>query len=493
MDGKRHRLVRQALLLAAAATLLAALMPGSVAVAGTPVDMTISVGGNPIPEGPATAEVTLNPNPGGGTLTWYLGFGLPTQVDVDPDGTTSIDLGTLTSTVWTLEVSFNGFEDYDPVTEQLIFSVWLETTTTVVADRSSAVQGELPVKLTATVAASDLNFTGTVTFLDDVGGDVVELGPVAVDELTDKAVLSTSSLRVGAHSITARFSGVPGWLDSTSSPIAVTVAADTAVHATFAAAASKFYAANDGYRDTVKLGGRLDEKATVKIKLYNGAGSLKRTWKLGTENAGAYGVTWNGKTASGARLPAGKYTAKAIIEDTKGHRKTLSDTTTLSWREVAWKTVTVRKDGDSGVFFVGEFGGQILQSPDYLHGVILDSGEMIRDCESCGFAAGRYRFSFVTSNVLAYRNTWTEVRGHGFDDREHTGTTSIVDPATGEFGEGTPNPLFDEDGVTFNLLFGPKYIDENGRIEIWVWMTQAWGDAFDLRYLKLNYQYAVWK
>jgi hypothetical protein len=40
--------------------------------------------------------------------------------------------------------------------------------------------------------------------------------------------------------------------------------------------------------------------------------------------------------------------------------------------------------------------------------------------------------------------------------------------------------------------FPTSYIDATHHVTAWVWETQAWGDAYDLRYLKLTYQYAVW-
>jgi hypothetical protein len=36
-----------------------------------------------------------------------------------------------------------------------------------------------------------------------------------------------------------------------------------------------------------------------------------------------------------------------------------------------------------------------------------------------------------------------------------------------------------------------KYISSAKRIEAWVWMTQAWGDAYDLAFVRVKYQYAV--
>jgi hypothetical protein len=46
--------------------------------------------------------------------------------------------------------------------------------------------------------------------------------------------------------------------------------------------------------------------------------------------------------------------------------------------------------------------------------------------------------------------------------------------------------------VICGIPFTSKYVSSTDRVAAWVWMTQAWGDAYDLYYLRLTYQYAVW-
>ena len=130
-------------------------------------------------------------------------------------------------------------------------------------------------------------------------------------------------------------------------------------------------------------------------------------------------------------------------------------------------------------------------SLDYPHGRILDSGAMIRDCTSCGWAGGRFVFA-VKADVLEYRSMFMQIRGHGFTDREHPGSASLVNPATGLFELTNANCDYDQPGVTCGIPFTSRYVSSTGRVVAWVWMTQAWGDAYDLYYLRLTYQYAVW-
>ncbi|HXI44815.1 MAG TPA: Ig-like domain repeat protein [Candidatus Acidoferrales bacterium] len=463
-------------------------------VIGDPVGLSLTLPSDPVPAGDVVVSAVLSPNPGGGTLSWSWVDYLPgTDLPVDPSGTTHIDLGTLTAGPRTLYVRFGGYDQVGPTSAQLAFQVWDSTVTAVTSDRSSAYQGELPVKLTATVATPSVPAGSSVTFLDDVGGVVIQLGPATVDPYSLTASLSTTTLRVGTHTIRARYGGGPWILPSTSAPITVTVLADTAVHATFAPSLTTFYGYKDGYRDTVRLGGVLSERATVTIRIYNSYGTLKRTFSLGWRNAGAYYADWGGKTASGVALPAGKYKVVASLKDVLGHARTFTGYTTLSWRRVTWKSVSVLRYADTGAYYVGVGGGAIYLSGDYSHGIILDSGSMIRDCTGCGWAGGRFVFTVVSTGALAYRYLSLEIRGHGFIDREHPGSLSLIVPSTGQIGLTTAPCMYDITGQGCGLgSFPTSYIDATHHVTAWVWETQAWGDAYDLRYLKLTYQYAVW-
>jgi len=96
------------------------------------------------------------------------------------------------------------------------------TTTTVTSTPNPSASGT-PVTLTATVTPPAAGTpTGTVTFKD---GTTV-LGTAPVDG-TGKATLTTSNLTPGTHSITAVYSGGPGFLTSVSPPLVQTVSAGT--------------------------------------------------------------------------------------------------------------------------------------------------------------------------------------------------------------------------------------------------------------------------
>ncbi|HEX5616618.1 MAG TPA: Ig-like domain repeat protein, partial [Acidimicrobiia bacterium] len=92
------------------------------------------------------------------------------------------------------------------------------TTTTVGADDTTPVAGQ-PVQLTATVGAASGTPTGTVEFFDGAAS----LGSVAL--VAGSGQISTSTLAVGPHAITAQYSGDGAYAPSGSNSVTVTVAA----------------------------------------------------------------------------------------------------------------------------------------------------------------------------------------------------------------------------------------------------------------------------
>jgi hypothetical protein len=97
------------------------------------------------------------------------------------------------------------------------------TTTNLVASATTATAG-ISITFTATVtpASGSTTPTGTVTFADS--GTTIGTGTL---DGTGKTTLSTSTLAVGSHSITASYGGAtsPAFSNSASSPVAVTITA----------------------------------------------------------------------------------------------------------------------------------------------------------------------------------------------------------------------------------------------------------------------------
>lgn len=465
-------------------------------VQGDGTSITLDTPTVPVAPGPLSVHVTFDPDPGTGVLQWYLApSGQSGELPVGAGGVTQVDLPSLTPGDYTLYATFPAIGTWTGASSYASFKVRPATTTTLTTNRTVAYKGEVAPTLKAFVTSGSC--TGdTVTFLDDAGAGPTELTTMSAT-ICDVGgmgfVYAPAALAVGTHTITARFNAGDTVATSTSSPIVITVAADTAVHASFKPSMSTVYVYKDGFRDTVTLGGTLDEKATVTVKIYSRTGSVKRSWSLGTKAIGAYSVKWNGTTSSGRKVAAGRYTVKAIFRDVLGHARTISGTVTVSWRQARWVTATsIVKYGDQLKYY-GTPGAGLYRSSDYSRGRIMDSGEMIRDCipgEGCDDIWGTAAFQLRTG-VLQYRYLTVWVDGHGFENREHPGTFYQVDAATSRW----VNPVGLPDYSRFGIGFGIKStaITSTKIFRVVLYCTQEWGDAWDVHRLKASYQYAVWK
>jgi hypothetical protein len=164
-----------------------------------------------------TATVTDTTNPGttptGGTVTFdFAGFNGTVNLVSGQAGVIYTDTPPGT---YPVQASYSGSTGFGPSTstsfKQTIFADG--PTETVTVSPRSAVFGQL-VTVTATVTGPGGTPTGTVTFLD--GGTA--LGTLALNGSGD-ATLTTSSLVIGAHSITFNYSGDTD-LSSATSPFA---------------------------------------------------------------------------------------------------------------------------------------------------------------------------------------------------------------------------------------------------------------------------------
>ena len=215
------------------------------------------------------------------------------------------------------------------------------------ADRSTAIQYEQQVTLTAHFLVSDA--TGTVTFWRFVGLTPQTLGTAPVSG--DSATLVEADLPVGSYEIFARYSGDLLYLGSNESNVVpVTITADTSVKtSSLAVQYSRFYPRNDGYRDTDKISGKTLEPATVTIRIYTSGGTRIKTFSLGTKN-GTYSATWTGRRNDGSLFPQGTYTVKQSFKDARGNTKTVNQSITLSSKKLYWYTTSQTRYADTGAF-----------------------------------------------------------------------------------------------------------------------------------------------
>jgi hypothetical protein len=80
--------------------------------------------------------------------------------------------------------------------------------------------------------------------------------------------------------------------------------------------------------------------------------------------------------------------------------------------------------------------------------------------------------------------------GHSFVGYESSGYLELVQPGTTSLVFLTDLPL-----VTSEPHYAPissGYISSH-KVQLVAWCSEQSGDVFDLHYMKLTYQYAVWK
>ena len=164
----------------------------------------------------------------------------------------------------------------------------------------------------------------------------------------DAKDVPTTAWSLGVHTITATYaSSNTDHSGSTSAGWTITLLANT-VDATAGVQYSTFYPYTDGYRDTDAIRGVRNETAGVTIRIFNSSAKLVRSKPIAS-GTGAWSFPWNGKTAAGAALPAGKYTVKQIVTDSKGMPKTFTAYITISTKRLYTYTVALKKNATTQV------------------------------------------------------------------------------------------------------------------------------------------------
>ncbi len=300
---------------------------------------------NPVTfQSPVTLTAMVTPNPGAGTITW-------TDASY-PDlavGVSTIDAGsgmaTLTFTPFAgahaFQAAFGGSPGFAPSASAPLFVPVVSggtLTVTPLAPSTPTAEEHAPVTLTATVVPA---FEGIMLFVD---GAAV-LGNATIDPNTGTASLKIGLVGVGTHQITALALGDGVSAGSVSAPVIVTVTPDVQVLASaIGLSASAFYPYKDGYRDTVAIRGTPGEALSVTVRVYNSAGKRVRLWSLASRTS-AWSIAWNGRTASGSLLAAGKYRIVQTLRDPLGHTRSFTAYTTISNKRLYWYTGSITKYG----------------------------------------------------------------------------------------------------------------------------------------------------
>jgi hypothetical protein len=152
-----------------------------------------------------------------GSISFSDGSNTLGSAVVDASGNASISTSGLTVGSHAIVATFNGVSGWQGSSSSPVQQTVQDATSSSISTSASPASYGQSVTLTAAVTGAGTGAgtpTGTVTFSD--GSTVV--GTAAVDG-TGHAALSTTSLSVGSHSISASFAGTGGWQNSSSGSI----------------------------------------------------------------------------------------------------------------------------------------------------------------------------------------------------------------------------------------------------------------------------------
>ncbi len=306
------------------------------------------------------------------------------------------------------------------------------STVSLAANTTLATAGETLITLSATLG--DWDATGTVTFRDVTGSTPAVLGTVTLAANEADDLVATLSVRLagpGVHAIDAVYDGNTKYWPASSNVVSITVSPDVGVSASGVGVSySTFYPYKDSYRDAVAVRGTPGEPVSVSVRVYNSSGRVVRSWSLATRSD-AWALAWNGRTASGTRLPAGRYRVVQTLRDALGHMKAFTSYTTISTKRLYWYTGSITKAGISYSNYIEGPAGWIRPSSRYYRGLEVSYS-----------AWAGYRF--VMKSAVKY------------------GTLKFA-------VLGSPRPGW---GVAYISFWNPTYGDEDGAR--WVGRSYAW-------------------
>ena len=179
--------------------------------------------------------------------------------------------------------------------------------------------------------------------------------------------------------------------------------ADTEVAATgIGINRATFYPVVDGYLDTVTLRGTRNEKASVAVGIYAPTGGKVRTLTAASA-LGAYAIAWNGKTASGAVVPAGRYRVVQTVTDLWGNHLAVTSYVNVSRKKLFTYTYVKTLNG-AAYSATGDAGtGSISKAKSsYADGVRIATGHQ-------GSAGVGYAFTVPAATI--YKSVKFEMLG----------------------------------------------------------------------------------
>jgi len=223
---------------------------------------------------------------------------------------------------------------------ELVQVVAKAAATVTLSAAPEAWEASIPVVVRATVAATTSGVTVRAGGTMDIS---IDDGPTSTVPVVDGvAVLPTTTLAEGSHTVTATYSGDDAFLGGATASLTRIVAANVVNASRVGVSGTSIYPVRDGWWDTVAIRGTRNERLGVTIRIYSPAGKLLTTRRIAA-GSGPYTSTWNGRTAAGIILPTGRYRILQTLVDpstTPALSKTWTSSVALSPRRMTWKTAT---------------------------------------------------------------------------------------------------------------------------------------------------------
>ena len=269
-----------------------------------------SIAGKPLT---LTATVTTNGGTAAGTVNFYNGATLLGSGTLNATGVATFTSATLPVGSYSITANYAGdSNDTGSTSAALALSVIQATTGVKLVASSPAVQVTAPVTFTATVTGNGAVPTGSVTFMDGAN----TLGSVAANA-GGVAAYTTSSLSVGAHTITAVYGGDANDAGSTSSGVTETVTAYATQTSLVASATSM----NTDQELTL---------LTTTVSSSGGAVTGTITYMNGTTTLGTATVGANGAATFSLNPPAGSYSITAHYSGDALNAPSISNAVTVN-------------------------------------------------------------------------------------------------------------------------------------------------------------------
>ena len=271
--------------------------------------------------------------------------------------------------------------------------------------------GRQPSSLSMTLAPNPVLNTGHATATVSLGTgrkDGVAVPPLPaptgtlrLKRVSDGAIIGSATvshtggytftlpvMATGSVVLVADYLGDVNFVPSTSGPVTLVIKSDIVDATGITTSYSTFYPVIDGYRDTVQIKGVRNEPIAVAIRVYSSSNVLVKSATVAS-GTGAYAVSWNGRTSSGAVRASGTYRVVQTLTDSHGVRRVVTTSVSLSKKKLHYYTKTLSKLG-SKLASVGHIlGGQVLK---YANGSIrIDSNG--------AWAAAGWQFTLPSATV----------------------------------------------------------------------------------------------